>query len=52
MARGDKMKNIILKATGMICITVVSSILAFKGQYREAVWLEAAGIAIIFIFAL
>lgn len=46
------MKNIISKATGMICITVVSSILAFKGQYREAIWLEATGIAIIFLFEL
>ena len=46
------MKNIISKAIGMICITVVSSILAFKGQYREAIWLEATGIAIIFLFEL
>ena len=46
------MENIILKAMGIICITVVSSILALKKQYREAVCLEAAGIAIIFIFAL
>lgn len=46
------MKNSISKVTGMICITVVSSILAFKGQYREAIGLEVTGISIIFLFEL
>ena len=49
MARRDKMENYILKAVGIVCVTIISGILAWKDYEDEAKYLEIIGIAIIFI---
>ncbi len=43
------MANIILKATGMICVTLVARDLAVKDQYMYAMILETIGMVIIYI---
>ena len=43
------MENIILKAIGMICVTLVSKDLAIRDQYIYAVILESIGLVIIYI---
>lgn len=43
------MENYILKAVGIVCVTIVSGILAQRDYEEEACYLEMLCIAIIFI---
>ena len=43
------MENYILKAVGIVCVTIVSGILAWRDYEEEACYLETLCIAIIFI---
>lgn len=43
------MENYILKAVGIVCVTIVSGILAWRDYEEEACYLEMLCIAIIFI---
>ena len=43
------MENYILKAVGIVCVTIVSGILAWRDYEDEAKYLEIIGITIIFI---
>ena len=43
------MENYILKAVGIVCVTIISGILAWRDYEDEAKYLEIIGITIIFI---